>query len=110
MGNASMVLSLRSGEYTRSVWMVLVTVLGTVLPRSSLPKGTHIYFPSFRGVVGSWGTWLNWVIIRSSRWWITSADRVRTRLPGYRPVRAVWSRWCPRRMAASTLGLRLRGS
>ena len=36
-----------------SVWMVLVTVLGTIFPRSSLPKGTHMLFPSTRGLVGT---------------------------------------------------------
>ena len=37
-----MVVAVRSGSKTLSVWMVLVTVFGMICPRSILPKGTHM--------------------------------------------------------------------
>ena len=59
---------LKSGSYTLSVWSVLVTVLGTTLPRRILPKGTHMYSPSVLGVTGSLGTPLSAVILSTSLW------------------------------------------
>ena len=58
----------RSEANTLSVWMVLVTVLGTALPRRILPKGTHILGPSTLGLVGSGGTPFRSVIFRTRRW------------------------------------------
>ena len=93
-----------------SVWTVLVTVLGTILPRRSLPKGTHMFSPSTLGLVGVEGTLFQAVIFSSSRWWMMSADRVSTNEPGYRAAMERCSRSWLRRMAVSTRLLRHRGS